>query len=1409
MPYRRVYLPAVLLVVSLSGWRASASAADLPWSVGMAKVDITPIEPVRLSGYGNRNVPSEGVDTPLFVRAIALRSANDPGSLRFLISIDSVGLPSEVSSALAAKIKSDHGVARDRVAICVTHTHSGPALPNHLANIFAEPLSDPEQRAAIDYQTMLVAAAKQCVAKAVDAMQPASLQYATGAAPFAVNRRVIENGRWKTFGVRDDGPADLIVDAMRISDADENLIGLVFNYACHCTTVPPSYNRVNADWAGYAATTLESVHQDAIAICTIGCGADANPQPRETVEAAIDHGRTLAAEVDRIATGEMKPIASVCTSQFGYAALSFELPTEEELKQRLGQSNVQAVNHAKRMLDILHRDHRLPATHPVPIQTWTFGDDLSMIFLGGEVVSDYSLRLRRELPDQKLWITAYANDVPGYIASEQMISEGGYEYDRSGVYYSLPGPWASGTEDVFIAKIHELLRSPVDGGALSVDESIEAFDLADGYRIECVAAEPLIRDPVNVAFDTAGRLWVVQMGDYPSGDHGGAIKVLTDDDADGVFDSATTFLDDLSFPTGVMPWRDGVLISVAPNVLFAKDIDGDLVADDVQSIYSGFRLANPQHRINGFSYGLDHSLHLASGDNLAEITSQRTGQTIDASGHDVQIWPDEGGLAATSGRTQFVRSRNDRGDWFGNDNSRPMFHFPIPESDLARNPLMRFQRVSEPLFSPPVAPPIFAISQTDQRFNDLTAAGRFTSACSAMIVRSPGFEPLPTGMHPDAFDKPNHDVAMVCEPVHNLVHRAVLKRDGATYRATRAAEDAGREFLRSTDPRFRPVRVIDGPDGCLYVVDMYRNVIEHPEWIPQAWQQQMDLRGGSDRGRIYRISPTKNFVRRPVRLDTQDDAALVDCLDQPIGALRDLAQQLLIERNDPDTTNALRSALNESDSTAVVTAMWILQNRGELSDEALIAALEMSDAGVIINAIRIARQRIDQSERWSEACLSQWTRLAKHSDAAVVLEVALALGDLRSNEAASVLAEILRTWSGDPWIGTAVAASSLHHAESILMAMLSTNDLAKMPSSIALSDWIRTAVENDASAADRIAARLNDDSVAIESRIVLASALVRSRRTSEQDDWQRAIRPLYQNALAIMTDADADSSMRCQSISLMGLGISSSNDESKRLALLLTPTTPLQVQQSAIDAMIQIAASDNTPVAASPGRDVLDRWPELTHSLRDHCVQTMLQRSKTAETLIAAIEDGRVAVSDLSPASQNQLTLTGSRSMRVRAERLFRQSSRGSKTELIRQYLASASTGKGDVAAGRILFDKHCAVCHVSDDRGQTVGANLANLTDRRDQALLTAILDPNQSIDPKYISYVVLTDDGRIITGVIAEEIGDSITIVTADNRRITLSRQEILEIKSTGISLMPEGFEDSLSPDAMRDLLAHLKLN
>ncbi|HWA99920.1 MAG TPA: PVC-type heme-binding CxxCH protein, partial [Pirellulales bacterium] len=434
---------------------------------------------------------------------------------------------------------------------------------------------------------------------------------------------------------------------------------------------------------------------------------------------------------------------------------------------------------------------------------------------------------------------------------------------------------------------------------LSPADALKSFVLHDGFEIELVAAEPLVMDPVAIAWDPRGRLWVAEMADYPlgvppfdaegNGKPGGRVRVLDDPDGDGRYDRSTLFLDGLNFPNGVLPYRNGALVTAAPEIFYAEDTDGDGRADRRVPLFVGFAEGNQQHRVNGLRWGLDNWIHCANGDSAGKIRAVNAlngkpidDREVDIRGYDFRIRPDTGEIDLQTGWSQFGRDHDDWGNWFGTGNSRPLTHYVLPDEYLRRNRWLVAPRTKVEVPEAPGAAPIFPVSKTVARFNDLDRANRITSACGACFYRDELFGPAFAGN------------SFVCEPVHNLVHREIVEPAGPTFTSHRAPEEQKSEFLASADNWFRPVMVRTGPDGALWIVDMYRLVIEHPKWIPQDWQKRLDVRAGHDRGRIYRVFP-KDKRPRPFPINV----ASVEALDHPSGTVRDLAQQSLVSSAPP------------------------------------------------------------------------------------------------------------------------------------------------------------------------------------------------------------------------------------------------------------------------------------------------------------------------------------------------------------------------------------------------------------------------------------------------------------------------------------------------------------------------------
>ncbi|TXT51231.1 MAG: Membrane-bound dehydrogenase domain protein, partial [Limisphaerales bacterium] len=474
--------------------------------------------------------------------------------------------------------------------------------------------------------------------------------------------------------------------------------------------------------------------------------------------------------------------------------------------------------------------------------------------------------------------------------------------------------------------------------AKSPAEALKALRPRPGFTVELVAAEPLIKAPVAFDWDAAGRLWVVEMPDYPlgldgRGQPGGTVKFLTDTDGDGRYDQATTFLDGLPFPTGVMPWRNGVLISAAPDILFAADTDGDGKADVRKVLFTGFREGNQQHRVNGFEWGLDGWIYAANGDSGGTVNG------VNISGRDFRFRPDTGEFEPESGQTQYHRSRDDWGNWFGNNNPTWLWHYTISDAYLRRNPRLAVKTTKQVLANYPDSTRVFAVSQLPIRFNQPQSAGHVTSGCGSAPYRDELFGP--------AFATS----VFACEPVHNAVHREVLTPDGATFTSRRAEDEQDREFLASTDPWFRPVLARTGPDGALYVADYCRFVLEHPEWIAPETQSRLDLRAGADKGRLYRVLPVGAKLRATPNLAKLNNAALAAALDSPNGWQRDTVQRLLFERSAKDTAPALgRLAAQASSPKVRVQALAALGTLQALAGDVVRAALRDPDPHVRVQA---------------------------------------------------------------------------------------------------------------------------------------------------------------------------------------------------------------------------------------------------------------------------------------------------------------------------------------------------------------------------------------------------------------------------------------------------------------------------
>jgi putative membrane-bound dehydrogenase-like protein len=866
-----------ILALLLLPLAADAADADL-YRIGVAQVDITPSHSIRLNGFGFRRAESEGVYQRIWARAISIEDESKEPTL--LITVDVLGIPDDIRAELALRFARNAKLKPERLAITATHTHTGPMLKGANTTLFGVPIPK-EHLANIDkYTAEFLDKLEKVGLEALEKRTPAKLSYAIGSVGFAANRR--------TKG----GPVDHNLPVLFIHDPDGKLRAIYTSYACHCVTL--SFNKIGGDWAGFAAEEIQSAFPGCVALVSVGCGADSNPSSGVTgdkVEVAKLQGREIANEIKRLSSSFRAPVTGRITTQWKQIELPLAAsPTREQWEEKAKRQDAIG-HHARVQLEKLDRKESLSTKVDYPIQTWAFGDTLAMAFLPGEVVVDYSLRLKKELDCQRLWMNAYANGAPCYIPSERILKEGGYEGGGAMIYYDQPAAFKPGLEEPIVRTVKDQLRKvfpPKFDAAktqgtmpLSPQQSLAKIVTKPNLVVELVVAEPLIDSPVAIDFGPDGKLWVCEMIDYPQGktgtyEPGGRISFLESTKNDGHFDKRTTFLDNVPFPTGVKVWRKGVLICAAPDIIYAEDTDGDGKADVVKKLFSGFGADNYQGRVNSLEYGLDGWVYGSCGLFGGTIKSFN-GKTYQLGNRDFRIKPDTGELEPVTGVSQQGRVRDDWGNWFGCDSGTLIRHYPLDDHYLKRNPYVTSPPSSVFVPADPNPNQMFPLKADAQRFALSGPAGNVTAACGLCIYRD--------NLLGDDF-KGN---AFVCEPVNLCVHRLKLTPKGCTFEGHRPDDEKDREFLASTDNWFRPVQAITGPDGCLWIVDMYRHVIEHPRWIPPQDAAKLDLRAGAGMGRIYRVRPKTVAPRQWVHLDEMVGDELRTQMKSPNGWTRDMA----------------------------------------------------------------------------------------------------------------------------------------------------------------------------------------------------------------------------------------------------------------------------------------------------------------------------------------------------------------------------------------------------------------------------------------------------------------------------------------------------------------------------------------
>jgi putative membrane-bound dehydrogenase-like protein len=932
--------------------------------------------------------------------------------------------------------------------------------------------------------------------------------------------------------------------------------------------------------------------------------------------------------------------------------------------------------------------------------------------------------------------------------------------------------------------------------------------------ISLFAAEPLVVDPVALAFSSNGDLFVVEMRDYPyglppDGKPGGTIRLLRDTDGDGQADYAVVFARDLSYPTSVTPWRRGILVAAPPQILYLEDSDGDDVADVREVIAEGFQRGVTDGNLSGLQWGLDNRIHGTKGASSATVKSPLNDDPpLRLGGYDFALDPDTGKCTRTSESSAgFGLVFDAFGHAFSDYNVDYLQQHIVPSRYLENCAgLPRFETTVN-ISEHGKSARIFPVSAATTRLNHPEQSGHFSAASGMAILDSPLFPPT------------LGESILVADVVGNLVHRNRLREEGAIFRGARVVEEKTSEFLASRESEFRPVSMAFGPDGALYLTDMRRSVIEHPDYIPPKVRATLDLRAGENRGRIYRIKPSDRDL--PLRADLAGLAPreIATYLGSANPWSAETAQRLLFEDQARSVGDAIRAATLKSKRPETrARGLWSLQGLGILNDPEILAALQDEAPGVRENALILAGAR--------PAMASAIIPLLSDPHPRIRFQAALSASLLPPDAAlAAPLWALLSRDPADHWTRRAVLVAAKSHTPELLRRLIEAKADAA-----AVTDFAHALTAQPADTVVVFLESLPPESISAP----LLDGLDRGWEINTPDEatlarlvahvgrWANAARPetvaplldltqrfgipvtgaLEQHVLAAYQNAaNSELPLDARLEAIATIGKVALQDSREPLTSLLAAAEPAAVHLATLAAL---QASKNLRL----GPLIVENWRALSPVARPEAIRILLSTSKLQTALLDGLESQSLTLAELNLDLEQRRTLLrwSSPFVRLRAAKFLTDEEYQGRKATVGEWLIKLPP-VGDPTEGKAAFEIHCSTCHQLDGTGHPVGPNLASLAHRSTEDILTHILDPNMAINARYATCTVEKITGESVTGILQTEDTDALTLLLPLGQQQIILRPLIKSFRALSTSLMPEGLEAAFTPQSMRDLIAYLQ--
>jgi putative membrane-bound dehydrogenase-like protein len=945
--------------------------------------------------------------------------------------------------------------------------------------------------------------------------------------------------------------------------------------------------------------------------------------------------------------------------------------------------------------------------------------------------------------------------------------------------------------------------------------ALQTFRVRKGFHLELIAAEPNITSPVALSFDENGRMFVVEMVDYSERreevPHLGRIRMLEDLNGDGTYEKSTIFATNLAWPTAVFCYNGGLFVGATPDILYLKDTNGDGKADVVEKAFTGYAAGsdrlNVQELLNSFVWGLDNRIHGAtSGEGgLVRSLQHPEAKAVDLHGRDFAIEPRTLSIISEAGGGQHGLSFDDTGRRFTCNNSDNIRLFMYDDVYGARNP---FYSMPAPLVSIAVDGPaaeVYRISP-DEPWRVLRTRWRVGGLVPGPIEgggRPSGYFTAATGVtiyRGDAYPEEFRENAFIADCAGNLIHRKLLIPDGVELRAQRPDDEQKVEFVASRDTWFRPVQFANAPDGTLYVIDMYREIIEHPWSLPENIKKLLDLNSGENRGRIYRIAPD-GFKPRPApRLEKASTSQLVATLESRNGWHRDTASRLIYERQDPQAVPLLRNLFEKSAfALARLHALYALEGLSALREDLLLKAFRDPDSAVREHGIKLSEPFLHRGMNSSQL-IAGLQGLAEDPSIRVRYQLAFTMGEVPGPAKIAALAALAQRDVESSWTRAAIL-SSLSQGAGEMFARLSGNQ--QFCGVRSGQDFLNELVVMIGSRNDRNEVAHVLEFIERTTEPALRFGLVRAlsdglkRAGASLDISANQLKGVFASAAGIAADSGALEDARAAAVQL--LGVTSFSDSGNLLLSLLDQSQPQQVQVGAI-------ASLNRFTDPRLGPELTKSWNKLGPRERSEVVSTLLARSDRATALLLAIKAGTISPAALTTSQRKFLRNHRDPSVKQLAAQVLDATTSGPRQNVINEFMPALNL-RGQAAAGKKIYQERCISCHRLGGEGNAVGPDLATVKNTGKEKLLVSILDPNREVAPQYVSYVVETREGDSFVGLIANETSSTITVRQAFAKEDVIARARIVSMHSQAQSLMPEGLEAALTQQDLANLLAYIE--